>query len=314
MKEFGRDQSYKGSGRPEHIGFVGVGIMGHGMVQSLLSAGYPISVIAHRNRSPIDDVIAKGAHEVTSYADLAEKCDTIMLCLSNSEVVESVLSELRPCLRSGTMIIDLGTSRPDAIRRWHDEFAAKGSVFIEAPVTGGVLQAAEGTLGALVGASPSDFERVAPLLKTFCRTVHHFGPPGMGNTAKLLNNFMVMGIAALTLEAFTRAEHAEIDWQKLYDVAICGSANSGVLRRIIGNAVEGDFKGYVFNVEGALKDIRYYCELSQAMDKTSVLASAIREIYAQAINDGHGHLLLSELLSPAARTGHDAQVREWSRD
>ena len=199
------------------------------------------------------------------------------------------------------MIIDTGTSSPESTRALHAGLAPRGVRFVEAPVTGGVKQAAAGELGALVGTDDETFRVVEPLLAVMCKTVHHFGPPGAGNTAKLLNNFMVFGIAALVVEAFTRADQTNIDWQQLYDVVICGSADSGVLRRIIGAATQGDFGGYVFDINGSLKDMRYFCSLAESMGGVSPLGAAVREVYEKAVADGHGERLLSELLAPGIR-------------
>lgn len=272
--------------------------MGHGMVSCLLKAGYPVHVIAHRNRAPVDDLVSKGAVEAPDYAALAATSEVIILCVSNSKVVEAVVDELAPSLRAGMTIIDMGTSSPDSTRALHERLAGLGVSFVEAPVTGGVKQAAAGELGALVGAEEAAFAAVRPVLNAMCKTVHHFGPPGAGNTAKLLNNYMVFGIAALVIEAFGKARDANIDWQKLYDVVICGSADSGVLRRIIGAAVEGDYGGYVFSVEGSLKDLKYFGELSDSMGGLSEMGRAVTHVFEKAVADGHGDRRLSELLRP----------------
>lgn len=287
-------------------GFIGAGVMGHGMASRLLQAGYPVHVIAHRNRQPIDDLVSKGAVEAGDYAELAMASDVIILCVSNSRVVEQVIEALKPALRPGMMILDMGTSSPDSSRALHGTLAELGVSFVEAPVTGGVKQAASGELGALVGAEPEAYEAIRPLLESMCKTVHHFGPPGAGNTAKLLNNYMVFGIAALVIEAFDKARDAGIDWQKLHDVVICGSADSGVLRRIIGSAVEGDYKGYVFSVDGSLKDMKYFGELSESMGGLSELGRAVTHVYEKAVAEGRGGQLLSELLAP--EPGHDNEA------
>lgn len=283
------------------IGFIGAGVMGHGMVSCLLAAGHDVTVIAHRNRGPIDDLVDRGAGEAGSYASLAAASEVIMLCVSDSRAVEAVIDRLRPDLQAGTLVVDLGTSSPESSRSIHERLADKGVSFVEAPVTGGVKQAAAGELGALVGAEPDAFREARPLLECMCRTVHHFGPPGAGNTAKLLNNFMVFGIAALVTESFSRARDAGIDWQKLYDVVICGSADSGVLRRMVGSALQDDYRGYVFSVDGALKDMKYFESLSESMGGLSGLGSAVVRVYEQAVAEGRGEQLLSELLLPDAK-------------
>jgi len=282
----------------KRIGFIGAGVMGHGMAANLLQAGHPLSVIAHRNRQPVDDLVARGAREAAGYPALTADSEVIMLCVSSSRVVEEVVDALKPCLRPGMMVVDTGTSSPGSSRSVYRALAALEVAFVEAPVTGGVRQAAAGELGALVGAEPQAFEAARPILERMCRTVQHFGPVGAGNTAKLLNNYMVFGIAALVIEAFGRARDAGIDWQKLYDVVICGSADSGVLRRIIGSAVDADFGGYVFSVEGSHKDMAYFAELCGSTDGLTPLGQAVYDVYRKAVAAGHGDRLLSELLAP----------------
>jgi len=281
----------------KRIGFIGAGVMGHGMASRLLAAGYPVAVIAHRNRRPIEDLVARGAREADDYAQLAGGSEVIILCVTSSEVVAQVIERLQPALRPGTLIVDMGTSSPESSRRLHARLKEAGVLFLEAPVTGGVKQAAAGELGALVGAEPEVFATARPMLEAMCKTVCHFGPPGAGNTAKLLNNYMVFGIVALVIEAFDKARDAGIDWQKLYDVVTCGSADSGALRRIIGAAVEGDYKGYVFNVDGALKDMTYFGELSGELGGLSELGRAVTKVYEDAAARGQGDWLLSELLA-----------------
>lgn len=283
------------------IGFVGVGIMGHGMAGNLLDKGFDLTVIAHRNRGPVDDLVGRGAAETETLGDLSRRSDVIILCVSNSKVVDRVISELKPHLRAGQLIIDCSTNEPESSRRIAKDLAALEIGFAEAPLTGGIRQSADGELGALVGAEPAVFEKVRPVLDAFCKTVEYFGLPGTGQTAKLINNYMVLGIAGLVIEAFKQADTAGVDWKKLYDVAICGSGDSGVLRRMIGSAIEDNFKGYVFDVRGAHKDLSYYTRLSEQLGGTSPLTKAVTAIFEQAENAGHGDRMISELLDPNLR-------------
>ena len=285
----------------ERIGFIGAGTMGHGMCMCLLNAGHPVTVIANRNRAPINDLVYHGAKEANALVELAKTSDVIILCVSNSAVVDEIMGELLPMLNSGQLVIDTGTSKPESVRAVAERLAEQGIDFVEAPVTGGKVQAAAGELGALVGADEAVFERATPVLEAFCKQIHHFGQPGSGNTAKLINNYMVMGIIALVTEAFTKADEADVDWSKLYDVVTCGSADSGVLRRIIGNAKDGDYKGYIFDVSGALKDMSYFSDVAEELGGMTPLAAAVHDVFENAVADGHGSLLVSELLSPDVR-------------
>jgi 3-hydroxyisobutyrate dehydrogenase-like beta-hydroxyacid dehydrogenase len=283
------------------IGFVGVGVMGHGMAGCLLEAGFDLSVIAHRNREPVEDLVGRGAVEVSSLADLSERSDVIILCVTNSKIVDAVVAELKPALRRGQILIDASTNEPESSRRLASELSEQGVGFAEAPLTGGVKEAAAGKLGALVGADAGVFEQIKPVLNSFCKSIQYFGPVGTGQTAKLINNYMVFGIAAVVLEAFDKADQAGVDWAKLFDVATLGSGNSGVLHRFFPAAIEGDFKGYVFNIAGAHKDLRYYNRLAEQLGGVSPLTQSVTDVFRRAEETGHGDLMVSELLRPDIR-------------
>ena len=99
------------------IGFIGAGLMGHGMAQNLLKSSHEVSVIAHKNRAPIEDLVFKGAREVKNLGELAQASDYIVLCLSSSKIVEDTVFSMGPFLQNGQIIIDTGTSDPKSTRR-----------------------------------------------------------------------------------------------------------------------------------------------------------------------------------------------------
>ena len=209
-----------------NIGFIGAGIMGHGMVLNLLGAGHDVSVIAHRNRAPIDDLVSKGAHEAPSMAQLAAGKDALVLCVTGTPAARSVVNGLAPHLQAGTLVIDTTTNAPDGPAQLADIVDATGAHYVEAPVTGGVQQARDGVLGAIVGCDDALVEPATAVLSGFCKRIEHFGPVGMGAKTKLVSNFLALGTATLVIEAFRLARTQGVDWQKLYDLAQLGSGNS----------------------------------------------------------------------------------------
>jgi len=278
------------------IGFIGAGLMGHGMALNLLKGGYVVDVIAHRNRAPIEDLLARGAREAGSLAKIAHNCDCIVLCLSASKIVEETVAALKPSLRLGQIIIDASTSEPESTRRLASELAAVGVAYADAPLTGGPEQAAAAELGVLCGASPETFARILPVLSCFATTVRHMGPVGSGHAAKLISNFLVTGMIALVTQAFGAARKADIDWRNLYDVMLNGSGNSGVLRKMVAPALEGDFDGYRFSLANAAKDIGYFKSLASGLGLETSLADAVEDMFAAAIAKGHGPRNVSRLL------------------
>lgn len=280
------------------IGFVGAGLMGHGMVVNLLKAGNEVTVIAHRNPAPIEDLVRRGARKVADLGELAKQADLIMICVSNSNVVQDVIESLKPHLRAGQIILDMGTSDPAVNRRLAAELGAQGVAFAEAPVMGGPAQAADGELGALVGAEPETLERIRPVLEALCASVSHVGPVGAGQTAKLISNYLSIGTAALISDVFNVARKAGVEWDKLYAAMLTGSGNSVALRRMIEPALRGDFDGYAFTLANAHKDMGYYAALAGERGLRSGLADEVKAVYDKAIAAGHGEQRVSRLIDP----------------
>jgi 3-hydroxyisobutyrate dehydrogenase-like beta-hydroxyacid dehydrogenase len=280
------------------IGFVGAGHMGHGMAFNLLKAGHEVIVVAHRNPAPIEDLVQRGARKAATLSELAEQAEIIVTCVTNSNVVQEVIENLKPHLAAGQIIVDMGTSDPEVNRRLAAELGAQGVAFAEAPVTGGPTQAAAAELGALVGAEPETLERIRPLLECVCATICHVGPVGSGQTAKLISNYLALGTAALVADTFNVARKAGVDWDKLYGAMLRGSGNSGALRRIVEPALQGDYDGYVFSLANAQKDMSYYTALAGEHGFRSRLAEEIMAVYDKAIAGGHGECRLSRLIDP----------------
>ena len=282
----------------DRIGFIGLGAMGQGIAENILVKHGQVTVLGNRNRAPVDALVAQGAEEAQSPKHVAATCDVIILCLPNSHVVEDVITKMGEALGPGKILIDTGTSSRESTLTLAKTLESRGVHFSEAPLTGGKTQAENGELGALVGAEDDVFQRIEPILNLFCASVQHFGPVGSGAAAKCVYNFLVMGIAAVVCEAFHVARLTDSDWGKLYDVVIRGSADSGVFRRIIGNAKDGDYEGYVFSVENALKDMGYISEMNGSLGRNTALNQAIHAFFHAAAEAGHGDKLLSELMRP----------------
>jgi 3-hydroxyisobutyrate dehydrogenase-like beta-hydroxyacid dehydrogenase len=281
------------------IGFVGLGLMGSGMAGHLMDGGHDLWLMAHRNRSFIDPLLRKGAHEAKDLASLAKESEVIIFCVTTAKVVEETIAGLKPHLRRGQIIIDTGTSEPETTRRLARELGALGIGYADAPMTGGPEQVARKEIGALIGADEKTYQTIAPLISCYASRLKHFGPPGSGHVAKLISNYLVTGMIGLVAEAFTAAHKAQVDWKDLYEVMLNGSGNSGVLRKMMEAALAGDFDGYKFSIANAAKDIGYYTGLAEELDQLTPLARAVEQIFAKAVATGHGGRNVSHLLDPA---------------
>ena len=280
------------------IGFIGVGQMGEGMCHRLLAAGYPLTVLAHRNRSRIEPLLAAGAREAPSASALAGMSGIIILCVSNAVAVEQAVDAMRPALTRGKIVIDTTTSEPSLTRRLSQDLAAHGVVFCDAPLAGGVAQAAAGELGILLGGPDEVLPKIEPVLRSFAKRIEHFGPAGAGHVAKLVNNYLVCGMIALIADTFNTAREMGVDWERLFSVMQQGSNNSPALQRIVGSAIQGDFDGYRFSLANAHKDMAYYLKLGDGISGPSELAAAVMEDYEDALGRGLGDLMVSRLIDP----------------
>jgi len=196
------------------IGFIGLGRMGVPMAGNLLRAGFEVAGY---------DVNAQTGRELDSRpgyarADSAQACvasaDVIVLMLPDSNVVDRLLWEtpgLAAAMQSGTLVIDMGSSDPLHSRGNAERLVARGLDFIDAPVSGGVKRALDGTLAIMVGGSKETFKRAGPVLQAMGKTVIHVGAAGAGHAVKALNNYVsAAGLIAVS-EALVAAEKFGID-------------------------------------------------------------------------------------------------------
>jgi hypothetical protein len=282
----------------ETIGFIGAGMMGSGIASSLLAAGHAVTLVAHRRRERIEALLEKGAREAATLDDLAGSVDVVMICVNSADDVETIVNRIEPRLATGQAIIDVTTSRPDTSQRLATRLATRGIAFLDAPVVGGPVQAAEGKLGTFVGALPGDFARFEPLLRRYSSEIIHFGPPGAGNTAKLLNNFLTVGLRQLITHTFRAARRNGIDEAKLYRMCRIGGANSRTLEQMVGPSLEGNYKGSQFSIANCLKDASYVGPLMAGDPDGAAIQQAIAAAYRRLVDAGEGERLSSEMLDP----------------
>ena len=278
------------------IGFIGAGFMGYGMAHNLLKNKYKLSVIAHNNRNPIERLITQGATEVKSFNELGKFNNVIIMCVTNTPVALKIINNILPFLKEGSFVLDITTHHSTGSIEINDLLNINNIKYVASPVMGGPVQAEEGTLGAIVGASNEDFDFAKKILLNFCKNVFHFGEIGIEAKAKLISNFLSLGTATFVIETLKAANHLNVDLQKLYDVAKLGSGNSGALNRIADKAILGDYKGYVFSVNNVLKDLTYINDLLKDLPNAEKLSSLTKSFYQEAVDKGQGDLLMSELI------------------
>ena len=280
------------------IGFIGLGMMGHGMARNLLAKGFGLRVMVHRDRSRLQDLLDAGAQEVANRQALADGAEAVILCVTGSPQVESIVDGADGLLAAaapGLMVIDTSTAEPSSTARLRAAFEARGCRYVDAPLARTPKEAEEGRLNTMVGATDADFARAQPILAAFCENVIHVGPPGHGHVLKLINNMLAMTTAAAIAEAVAAAAKSGLSLQKLYDVISAGGVNSGIFRMMVGPMLEGDLAGLKFAIGNAQKDLRYFTHLSESLPTTSYVAEAAHQSFVQAANLGLGDRFIPSL-------------------
>ena len=166
------------------IGFIGLGLMGHGMAKNLRLKGYDLWVKGRSNRTPVESLLALGAQEATSPKQMAEVCDIIHICLSNSPQIEAAMRGPDGILagaRPGLIVIETSTANPASTEALAAELAANGVTLVDAPLSRTPKEAWEGTLDTMVGADPEVFARIRPILETWAGKIVHIGRVGDGS-------------------------------------------------------------------------------------------------------------------------------------
>ena len=285
--------------RKPRIGFVGLGLMGSAMVQRLLSLDYPITVVAHKNRAPIDLAVAKGAKEAISPAELAKASEIIMLCVDTSTAVEAVMrgeDGVLKLLQPNSLVIDFGTSIPGSTQQLAQECIAKGASMMDAPLGRTPVHAVDGLLNIMAAGSTSDFERVKPVLEDLGENVFHVGPVGAGHTLKLINNFFAMTTACAMCEAFAMADLAGLKRETLYEVMSAGPLKSGMMDFVKAAAIDNDPRQLSFSVSNGLKDVEYYVNMADDFGVQSFISPATNKTLSLAKTSGYGEKMVSEVV------------------
>lgn len=275
----------------ERIGFIGVGLMGHGMARNILAKGYPLTVMGHRNRAPVEDLVGRGATEAKTPKALAGRSDIVFLCVTSSAQVEALVrgpEGLAAGLAPGSVIVDCTTAEPTSTLALAAEVAEKGIAYCDAPLGGTPAQAEEGKLSAMVGASPEVFARIRPVCESWAQKVIHLGPVGDGHKMKLVNNFLSMGYGAIYSEALALARKVGISPQVFDSVIRGGRMDSGFYQTFMGYVLERNREAHKFTLVNALKDMRYLEALADSVGFANPVGNAVKNSYALACAAGLG--------------------------
>jgi 3-hydroxyisobutyrate dehydrogenase-like beta-hydroxyacid dehydrogenase len=282
----------------ERIGYIGVGLMGHGAAKNIREKGYPLTILGNLNRAPIEDLVARGAVEARNPAEIARQSDIAFLCLPSTVEVEATVfgddGILAGC-HAGMILVDSTTADPNSTRRIGAALAAKGVAMVDAPLGRSPKEAEAGKLNTFVGGDPGAVVRVKPVIACYADTIIDAGPLGSAHTLKLMNNFISIGTSAVIAEAIATAAKLGVDMKKLYEVVSSGGANSAMFQMMMPWVLEGDDSRLRGPLRIAGKDLRYYTKLAEAAPATAFIAQACNQVYQLANIRGHGERFMPVL-------------------
>lgn len=273
------------------IGFIGVGLMGHGMAKNIVEKGFPLTVMANRNREPVDDLVKRGAAEAGTPAEIARASDIVFLCVTDSSIVEAVVrgpQGLKAGAHDGLVIVDCSTSNPVSTLELAAELAPLGVTLCDAPLSRTPKEAWEGTLDTMIGADDATFARIRPVCEAWAGKIVHMGPVGAGHKMKLLNNFIAMGYGALYAEALVVASKVGISPKQFDSVIRGGRMECGFYLTFFKAVLEGDRNAHRFTLRNAHKDMRYLAAMADSVAAANPVGAAVKNSYALAMGAGRG--------------------------
>lgn len=268
------------------VAVIGLGNMGRNYAARLLNAGFPVTVW---NRTPerTRPLATNGASVAASIADAVAAASLVIAALEHADAFDATL--LSPAsmqtLTPGHLVVDMSTVSPAAARAAAQRLQTRGASYLDAPVSGGTRGARSGTLTVLMGGKASDILRVRPVLEVLGK-LHHVGPVGAGQTAKLVNQVIVAGTIGAAAEGLVLAERAGLDLAVLLEALQGGFADSRVLREHGDRMIRRNFIAGASN-RVFLKDLEAIRTLASSCNLDLPLAEHLRRGYSDLVEAGY---------------------------
>ena len=272
------------------IGFIGVGAMGGPMSRNIVSKTNHEVTVFDLNPAAMEACIKAGAKRGASVADVAANSEVVMLSLPTPKHVEAVIAGpggVAENAKAGTVVIDLSTNSPGVMKRLGELLSTKSISLIEAPVTGGVIKATDGTLTIIAGGDEAVVDKQRPLLSSIGALVVHTGPHGSASVAKLINNMLALCNSAVAAEGMMMAKMSGVDLSKIVEVISNGSGNSQAFRGVTARALQGKFEPS-FALDLAYKDLGLAVDLATEHGVPGMVAPQVLNLMRMARGLGFG--------------------------
>lgn len=288
----------------KRIAFIGTGMMGKPMAANLLTAGFAVSVY---NRTPekLRELVQQGATAAASISEAVQGAEAAILMVSDNDTVRQLVLGPQGVLEGaspGLVIIDMSTVTPEVNRELAAEAAGKGVAFLDAPVTGSVKQATEGTLIIMVGGEQTVYEQCLPVLQAMGKRIIHVGALGAGNHLKLCNNLVIGAIIAGVAESLVLAEKGGVDRKQVLDILGAGVLQSPWFHMKAPVLLNPDAPA-AFALKHLTKDLGYAMEEGRKLAVALPVTAAGKENFIAAMNQGLGELDMAAIVRWVAQAG-----------
>ncbi|MBU5653785.1 3-hydroxyisobutyrate dehydrogenase [Corynebacterium aurimucosum] len=290
------------------IAFIGLGNMGGPMAVNLAEAGHEV-----RGFDVVEEARERAAEQGVTIIETAEEAaqgaEVVFTSLPNGGLVKQVIESVLAANEDAKTYVDVSTIAVAEARELSETVGKAGSAFLDAPVSGGIAGAAAGTLAFMVGGTVEDFAKVKPLLDIMGKSVTHCGDIGNGQAVKACNN-MILAVQQIVLaEALVLGERLGLDHQAFYDVVSNATGNSWSLSVnapvpdiVPSSPANNDFKPG-FAAALMLKDLKLAMAAAEDTKTDTVLGRIAEEQYSSFVDEGHGGLDFSAIISEVRSKG-----------
>ena len=286
------------------LGFIGVGLMGHGLAKNLMKQGHTMTLLHHPGNQPVDDLKKMGAHMAATPKAVAAASDVVFMCVTGSPQVESCVygpEGLLEGLRAGAIVVDGTTADPVSTVKVAAAVQARGARYVDAPMTRTSQHAEDGCVNTMLGGDAATIADIRSLVEAYSENIFIGGEVGSGHRMKLLHNYISLGTLALLAEAYTCAGKAGINREVLTEVLATGGGNSVVLDRLKTFLASGEPGSMLFSLINAGKDLRYFTHMAEDLQVGAFVGEAVHQTFLTAANVGGGEKMIPELLNILAR-------------
>ena len=287
------------------VAILGLGIMGSGMANRLLSANFPLAVY-NRNREKCVPFASAGAFVADSPREAASRSQIILSMVADDVASREIWLGEEGALNgahAGSLLIESSTLSGEWIQELGTKAAEHGCRFLDAPVTGTKPHAASGELVFLVGGSAEALDAARPVFSVLGRDVVHLGPIGSGALMKLVNNFVCGVQAASFAEALSMIDAGGLDRAKAISILTGGAPGSGIVKRVAERIAGNDYTPN-FALRWMAKDLGYAVKEASAEGISLQTAAAALAVFRQAIAEGHGDEDFSAISKSSKRLPH----------